>query len=209
MVADENSRVIDIVGYLKHLWEHKVAFLLTFVVVMTIGSGWALTRPAQYDVTQTVMVTLPKVEDEGQAMQQSDSLPGTVANYVKIASLPIVAQPVLDKHPEVTDFEQLQLLVSVTPVGPLGIDVEASGEDPEVLQALVSDVAESWVTVASAQLSELPDPLRLSLNTVDEPVVIQSARGRLIRLASSGVLALLAAIGMAASAQALANRRVD
>ncbi len=206
MGTDENSRVIDIVGYLKHLWAHKVIFAITFVIVMTIGAGWTMTRPAQYEVTQTVFVTLAAVEDEAQAMQQSASLAGTVSNFAAIASLPIVAKPVLDSNPTMT-FEQLQSLVSVTPVGPLAMEMKATGEDPDELQTLVSDLTESWVAVATVQLGESPSPLRFTLNPVDGPVVTDSPRGRLIRLAASGVLALIAGTLAAAVAAALMARR--
>lgn len=208
MSTDENERVIDIVGYLQHLWAHKVTFFVTFVLVLGLGAGWTLTRPPTYNVTQTVMVTLPTVETEAQAMQQSASLAGTVSNYVKIASLPIVASPVLKKFPEIINLEQLRLLVSVSPVGPLAIDLKASGEDQEQLQTLVSDMAQNWVSVAPEQLKELPNHLRFALTIVDEPVVTMGSRGRLIRLAASGVLALIAATGMAAIASAVAQRRV-
>lgn len=206
MSTDENSRVIDIVGYLKHLWAHKIIFTITFVIVMTIGAGWTLTRPAQYEVTQTVFVTLAAVEDEAQAMQQSASLAGTVSNFAAIASLPIVAQPVLESNPTMT-FEQLQLLVTVTPVGPLAMQMKATGEDPDQTQTLVSDLTASWVAVATDQLGKAPSPLRFTLNPVDDPVVADSPRGRLIRLAASGVLALIAATVIAASSAALMKRR--
>ncbi|MGV8847334.1 hypothetical protein [Tessaracoccus sp.] len=206
MGTDENSRVIDIVGYLKHLWAHKVIFVITFVVVMAIGSVWTLTRPAQFDVTQTVFVTLATVTDEAQAMQQSASLAGTVSNFAAIASLPIVAQPVLDKNPGMT-FEQLKTLVSVTPVGPLAMQMKATGEDPEETRTLVSDLTASWVAVAAVQMGEAPSPLRFTLNPVDEPVVVDSPRGRLIRLAASGVLALIASTLATALAAGLVRRR--
>lgn len=206
MTGDENNRVIDLVGYLKHLWAHKVVFLVTFLVILGVGAGWALTRPAQYDVTQTVMVTLPTADTEAEATQQTASLHGTVANYVKMASLPVVAQPVIDAH-GVDSLEMLRAMVSVTPVGPLAIDLKATGENPDELTGLVGDLAANWVATAPTLITDLPDHLRLTLSAVDTPVVTAAASGRLIRLAASGVLALLAATAVTAAVAAVSSRR--
>lgn len=203
---DDNNKVIDIVGYLQLLWRHWPVFLVSFIVVMLAGTGWVLTRPAQYDVTQTVVISLPSVEQEAQATQQSASLAGTVATYVKMASLPATMQPVLDKHPDVESLEALRGLVSITPVTPMAVDLKATGQDAEALKSLVADLAQSWVAVAPEQLGDVPQHLRFSLATVDEPVITAAPGGRLIRLAAVGVVSLLVATVATAVAVSMKGR---
>ncbi|HJE52265.1 MAG TPA: hypothetical protein K8V15_09905 [Tessaracoccus flavescens] len=204
--ADDNARVIDVVGYVKKLWAHKLVFLIAFLVVLIPGTAWVMTRPAQYDVTQTVLVSLPSVQEEAQATQQQAALAGTVANLVRIAKLPMVADPVMAAHPEIETLEEYRLSVDVVPVGPLAVEIKATGDDPQALTSLITDVAQSWVQVAPATINPGAAHLDLALSAIGEPVVTATANGRLIRLVAVGALAVIAATVATAIAAARPKR---
>lgn len=194
-MTDSNSQVIDIWGYLKKMWRLRVIWLITFVLVMGAGASYAMTRPTQYLVTQTMLVTLPSAETEAQATQQGAALTGTVASYVKMATMPAVTDTVLAKHPEVHGLEALRGLLTVKPVGPLAIDISASGPDAAPLVSLLGDLGQSFATNAPKSLGKTPEALRFQLVVAGDPVVTGASSGRLLLLVASGVLALVVAMG--------------
>lgn len=208
MDSDENSRIIDVWGYLHRLGHHWLVMLAVFLLVMTAGSAWALTQPNQWEATQTVLVSLPAVDDEAQAMQQSASLVGTVAAYTKLSTMPPVTDPVLAAHPDIESLEALRLAVEVLPVGPLAIDISATGPDADATSSLVADLAASLAATAPG-LVEAPAHLELALTPVSPPVVTDAGSGRLTRLVAVTVLALMAAMAAGGFADAWKRRRSD
>lgn len=206
MDADENTRIIDIWGYLRRLRRHWVVWLALFIAILCGGAVWALTSPSQSEATQTVLVSLPSVGAEAQAMQQTASLAGTVTAYAKLATMPTVADPVLAAHPEVESLAALRVLVEVVPVGPLAIDITAIGPDADATSSLVADLASSLAANAPALL-ESPDHLRLRLTPADAPVVLDAGSGRLTRLMAAGVLALIVSTGVTGVVESWARRR--
>lgn len=199
---DVNTAVIDVWGYVKRLWRFRWLWLAVFAVIVASGAAYALTRPAQHTATQTVLVTIPEVGTDAQAMQQTSTLGGTVATYVKLGTMPVVTDDVLAKHPEIENLEMLRALITVKSAGPLAIDIEATGVDAGELSALVHDVGERLSQKAPGAVANAPAHLKFQLSPIGDPVVTQASSGRLILLVAAGVLALL----LATAAVVIADR---
>ena len=193
----EDSRVIDLWGFLKGLWAEKVVLLSVFAVVLGLGGAYALTRPPVYQVTQSVMISLPAAASSTEAIQQLDALDNVSVALSRLLVRPPVTDKVLASHPEIGSLSELQARVTVLPIGSL-MEIQSEGADAVAEAELVSQLAASF----SEQLPHLTQgnsPATQFVATVwGEPAVVQVSSGRTILMVGAAALAALVATVAAA-----------
>lgn len=203
MSEQREGGVIDVWGYVTRLWAFKWVWLAVFMLVAGVGAVYAMTRPAQVEVTQSALITVPPVASEAEATQQAASLTSISDVLRRLATRPPVADAVLAGHPEISSVSHLQSAVTVTGSGLL-IDIKAGGTDAEQLSALVRDVALSMEEQIPTATSANPPHLRASVVAVGDPIVEAASSGRTMLLAASFLGALILATS---AAGLLASRR--
>lgn len=212
VATEENPRVIDLWGFLTMLWAERLVWLGVFVVVFAIG-GVAVTNadpvPPEYEVTQTIVLVLPPVNGQAEALQQSGALnEATMLVFAREALRPPVTDAVLASHPEIT-FAELQARVTATPVGNT-LEIRSHGEDPAAEAELVSDLTMSFREQLPTLTKENPEPLRYKSTVWSDPTIVLvnpvASGGRTFSLVSAAALAALIAT-LAAAVRGSRRRR--
>jgi len=198
VTTDDDTRVIDLWGFVKTLWVEKWLWLGVFVLLAGAGATYALTRPPVYQATQAVVIGLPPATSQNEAIQQSNMLSGASLVFARVILMPPVTDSVLVKHPEIKSLEALRGRVEVLYTGNFLVEIRSRGADPAAEAALVRDLATSF----RDQLPSLADggqtSLRFVATILGDPAVVAASNGRNSLLVAAAALAALAATVVAA-----------
>lgn len=210
VAGDANSRVIDLWGFLKGLWTERLTWLGVFVVVLlACGAVWARSpAPPVYEVTQTVVFSLPRADNSVEAIQQLTAPPNETSLLVFSRELlrPPVTDAVLESHPEFTTLAELQERVWATPIGNT-MEVRSNGNDPVAEAKLVSDLSTSFLEQLPVLTKANPPALRYEATVWSDPTIIPiEGGGRAVSLLSAITLAGLVAT-VAAAVRGSRHRR--
>lgn len=202
-LAEENPRTIDIWGFLRQLWAHKLLWVTVFAIVFAAGAAFALTRPPVYKVSQAVMLEVPATTNQAEAIQQAGFLEGASVVFSRLIVIPPVTDAVLAGHPEVDGLADLQERVLVVPTGNSLLEISAEGSDPDSQARLARDLASNFIEELPMLTAGNPANLRVTAALSGDPAVTPVSSGRTFLLAAAFAAAAL----LATAAASLWSRR--
>ena len=126
------------------LWRRKLAFLLTFVIVLAGVAAATFSLPKSYASTSYVLVVAG--EGSGSDFEATQTNQVILKTYAELLQARSVAEAVADELPFETDASLLQQSVSVTPVSQSQlIRIRAEASSPERAQLLADTYASVFV----------------------------------------------------------------
>ena len=140
MENEAQSRILNIPELLGRIWKRKVVFLLSFLIVLAVGSGVVFTKPEAQTAKQLLVFKFPETTAESQATQQAAILPALVTTYTTLLKHPSVGGPVLEKHPEIPNLQALTERVTFDTPSVISVTVSVTDTDPAKAEALLRDI---------------------------------------------------------------------
>ncbi len=206
---EDDSRVIDLWGFLKGVWAERLVWTCVFVVALIVTGGVAWVRtsdpPLSYEVTQSIVFSLPPAQSTAEAIQQSTAPvnEATLGYFARAAVRPPVTDIFLKSHPEFGSYSEFArgLLGQMT-IYPVynSLEVRFLGNDPTAATRYVSDLTSSFLEQLPVLTKGNPPPLRYRATAPGDPTVVPIISGgrRSLALLTAAALAALVATIVAA-----------
>ena len=197
MENEAQSRILNIPELLGRIWKRKVVFLLSFLIVLAVGSGVVFTKPEAQTAKQLLVFKFPETTAESQATQQAAILPALVTTYTTLLKHPSVGGPVLEKHPEIPNLQALTERVTFDTPSVISVTVSVTDTDPAKAEALLRDIATSLAENAPKAFAQSPEYLRIGLDPLPQVTVGPARSGRGVQLVVVVLVSVIVGVGTA------------
>ena len=197
MENEAQSRILNIPEILARVWKRKVVFLLSFLIVLAVGSGVVFTKPEAQTAKQLLVFKFPETTAESQATQQAAILPALVTTYTTLLKHPSVGGPVLEKHPEIPNLQALTERVTFDTPSVISVTVSVTDTDPAKAEALLRDIATSLAENAPKAFAQSPEYLRIGLDPLPQVTVGPARSGRGVQLVIVVLVGVIVGVGTA------------
>lgn len=197
MENEAQSRILNIPELLGRIWKRKVVFLLSFLIVLAVGSGVVFTKPEAQTAKQLLVFKFPETTAESQATQQAAILPALVTTYTTLLKHPSVGGPVLEKHPEIPNLQALTERVTFDTPSVISVTVSVTDTDPAKAEALLRDIATSLAENAPKAFAQSPEYLRIGLDPLPQVTVGPARSGRGVQLVIVVLVGVIVGVGTA------------
>lgn len=197
MENEAQSRILNIPELLGRIWKRKVVFLLSFLIVLAVGSGVVFTKPEAQTAKQLLVFKFPETTAESQATQQAAILPALVTTYTTLLKHPSVGGPVLEKHPEIPNLQALTERVTFDTPSVISVTVSVTDTDPAKAEALLRDISTSLAENAPKAFAQSPEYLRIGLDPLPQVTVGPARSGRGVQLVIVVLVGVIVGVGTA------------
>ena len=197
MENEAQSRILNIPELLGRIWKRKVVFLLSFLIVLAVGSGVVFTKPEAQTAKQLLVFKFPETTAESQATQQAAILPALVTTYTTLLKHPSVGGPVLEKHPEIPNLQALTERVTFDTPSVISVTVSVTDTDPAKAEALLRDISTSLAENAPKAFAQSPEYLRIGLDPLPQVTVGPARSGRGVQLVVVVLVSVIVGVGTA------------
>ena len=197
MENEAQSRILNIPELLGRIWKRKVVFLLSFLIVLAVGSGVVFTKPEAQTAKQLLVFKFPETTAESQATQQAAILPALVTTYTTLMRHPSVGGPVLEKHPEIPNLQALTERVTFDTPSVISVTVSVTDTDPAKAEALLRDISTSLAENAPKAFAQSPEYLRIGLDPLPQVTVGPARSGRGVQLVIVVLVGVIVGVGTA------------
>jgi|GEM_PF-903085 len=197
MENEARSRILNIPELLGRIWKRKVVFLLSFLIVLAVGSGVVFTKPEAQTAKQLLVFKFPETTAESQATQQAAILPALVTTYTTLLKHPSVGGPVLEKHPEIPNLQALTERVTFDTPSVISVTVSVTDTDPAKAEALLRDISASLAENAPKAFAQSPEYLRIGLDPLPQVTVGPARSGRGVQLVIVVLVGVIVGVGTA------------
>jgi hypothetical protein len=197
MDNEAQSRILNIPELLGRIWKRKVVFLLSFLIVLAVGSGVVFTKPEAQTAKQLLVFKFPETTAESQATQQAAILPALVTTYTTLLKHPSVGGPVLEKHPEIPNLQALTERVTFDTPSVISVTVSVTDTDPAKAEALLRDISTSLAENAPKAFAQSPEYLRIGLDPLPQVTVGPARSGRGVQLVIVVLVGVIVGVGTA------------
>ena len=197
MENEAQSRILNIPELLGRIWKRKVVFLLSFLIVLAVGSGVVFTKPEAQTAKQLLVFKFPETTAESQATQQAAILPALVTTYTTLLKHPSVGGPVLEKHPEIPNLQALTERVTFDTPSVISVTVSVTDTDPAKAEALLRDISTSLAENAPKAFAQSPEYLRIGLDPLPQVTVGPARSGRGVQLVVVVLVGVIVGVGTA------------
>ena len=197
MENEAQSRILNIPELLGRIWKRKVVFLLSFLIVLAVGSGVVFTKPEAQTAKQLLVFKFPETTAESQATQQAAILPALVTTYTTLLKHPSVGGPVLENHPEIPNLQALTERVTFDTPSVISVTVSVTDTDPAKAEALLRDISTSLAENAPKAFAQSPEYLRIGLDPLPQVTVGPARSGRGVQLVIVVLVGVIVGVGTA------------
>ena len=197
MENEAQSRILNIPELLGRIWKRKVVFLLSFLIVLAVGSGVVFTKPEAQTAKQLLVFKFPETTAESQATQQAAILPALVTTYTTLLKHPSVGGPVLENHPEIPNLQAVTERVTFDTPSVISVTVSVTDTDPAKAEALLRDISTSLAENAPKAFAQSPEYLRIGLDPLPQVTVGPARSGRGVQLVIVVLVGVIVGVGTA------------